>query len=124
MWVVVARLSSVNSSVLHINTNTEYPTRESFKTYYTAGDDEPYIAAEISNENYPARFTVGDHLLTSNISDFSDLDHNGPLEEGRDYGIFVRFFSYNAQVSLAIQVKFWGIIDFINLVGSSFQKEP
>ncbi|XP_065910088.1 uncharacterized protein [Dysidea avara] len=98
VWIVVARLSLANSSVLYINTNEKYPSRESFKTYFTAGDDEPYIVAEISAENYPTKLTLGDHLLTANISDFSDLDYNGPLTEGRDYSVFVRFFSYSSPV--------------------------
>ena len=101
----MARLSLANSSVLYINTNEKYPSRESFKTYFTAGDDEPYIVAEISAENYPTKLTLGDHLLTANISDFSDLDYNGPLTEGRDYSVFVRFFSYSSPVSVTISVQ-------------------
>ena len=98
-WVIAVRLSTAESSVLFSDTNEDYPTRESFETYLTAGDDELYIVAEISAENYPVTFTLGNHNSTFNISDFSDLDDNGPLIEGRDYSIFVRFFSFSALVS-------------------------
>ena len=93
------RLSSASSTVLFSDTNEDYPTRESFETYFTADDDEPYIVAEISAENYPMMFTLGDHSLTASISDFPDLDFNGPLTAGRDYSVFVRFFSFSAPVS-------------------------
>jgi len=97
--VIAVRLSTAESSVLSSDTNEDYPTRESFETYLTADDDELYIVAEISAENYPVTFTLGNHNFTANISDFSDLDLNGPLIEGRDYSIFVRFFSFSASVS-------------------------
>jgi len=100
---VVARLSSANSSLVYIKTNEDYPTRDSFETYFTAGDDDPYIVAEISAENYPTTFTLGDHNFTANISDFHDKDYNGPLTEGRDYSIFIRYFSHSL-VSVTISV--------------------
>lgn len=98
--MIAVRLSSASSSVLFSDTNEDYPTRESFEAYSTAGDDEPYIVAEISAENYPMTFTLGDHNLTANISDFPFLDFNDPLTEGRDYSVFVRFFSFGTPVSL------------------------
>jgi len=85
--------------MLSVDTNEDYPTRESFETYSTAGDDDPYIVAEIAAQNYPMTFILGDHNFTASISDFSDLDFNGPLTEGRDYSVFIRFFSSSAQVS-------------------------
>ena len=97
--MLAVRLSSASSFVLFSNTNEDYPTRESFKTYFTAGDDEPYIVVETSAENYPMTFVLGDHSLTTNISDFPDLDFNGPLTEGRGYSVFVRFFSFSGPVS-------------------------
>ena len=99
VWVVAVRLSSQNSSILLLNTNEEYLTRDSFVSYATAKDDEPYIAAEISQQNYPLTFSLGDNSSTFFISDFPDLYINGPLMEGRLYSIFVRFFSALPQVS-------------------------
>jgi len=98
-WVIAVGLSSASSSILSSDTNEDYPTRESFETYSAAGDDDPYIVAEIAAQNYPVTFTLGDHNLTANISDFSFLDINGPLTEGRDYSVFVRFFSFSVPVS-------------------------
>ena len=92
-WVVAVRLSSQNSSILFVNTNEEYPTENSFANYATAEDDEPYIVAEISQQNYPTTFRLGDNSSTFSISDFPDLYINGPLIEGKLYSIFVRFFS-------------------------------
>jgi len=99
-WVIAVRLSSDISSVLFSDTNEDYPNRESFETYDKAGDDEPYIVAEISAQNYPKMLALGDHLMTANISDFPNLDFNGPLAKGRGYSVFARFFSFSAaQVS-------------------------
>jgi len=97
--VIAVRLSSDISSVLFSDTNEDYPNRESFETYDTAGDDEPYIIAEISAQNYPTTLVLGDHLMTASISDFPNLDFNGPLTEGREYSIFVRFFAISVSVS-------------------------
>ena len=94
--MIAVRLSSADSSMLSSDTNKDFPTRESFETYFTAGDDESYIVAEISAQNYPMTFTLGDHSLTIGIS---DLDFNGPLTVGRDYSVFVRFFSFSSPVS-------------------------
>jgi len=96
---VAIRLSSADSPVLSVNTNEEYPTRSSFKSYDTANDDEPYIVAEISQQNYLQRFRLGDNSSTFNISDFPDIYINGPLTEGRFYSVFVRFFSSRSTVS-------------------------
>ena len=97
--MIAVRLNSADSSMLSSDTNKDFPTRESFETYFTAGDDESYIVAEISAQNYPMTFTLGDHSLTIGISDFPDLDFNGPLTVGRDYSVFVRFFSFSSPVS-------------------------
>ena len=99
VWVVAVRLSSQKSSILMLNTNEEYPTQDSFMSYATAEDDEPYIAAEISQQNYPSTFALGDNSSTFFISDFPDLYINGPLMEGRLYSIFVRYFSALPHVS-------------------------
>ena len=99
VWVVAVRLSSQNSSILLLNTNEEYLTRDSFVSYATAKDDEPYIVAEISQQNYPLTFSLGDNSSTFFTSDFPNLYINGPLMEGRLYSIFVRFFSALPQVS-------------------------
>ena len=118
--MIAVRLSSASSSVLFSNTNKDYPTRESFETYFTVGDDEPYIVAETSAKNYPTRFTLGNGSLTASISDFPDLDYNGPLTEGRDYSVFVRFFSFSAPVSKDICRYMYMHIDFVD---SSFTKK-
>ena len=101
VWVVAVRLSSQDSFILSdsVDTNEEYPTRDSFSSYATAEDDEPYIAAEISQQNYPTTFALGDNSSTFSISDFPDLYINGPLMEGRLFSIFVRFFSALPPVS-------------------------
>ena len=99
VWVVAVRLSSQDSSILSANTSEEYPNRDSFASYGTAEDDEPYIAAEISQQNYPSTFALGDNSSTFFISDFPDLYINGPLMEGRLYSIFVRYFSALPHVS-------------------------
>ena len=98
VWVIAVRLSSRDSDVLSINTDS-YLTRAAFKNYSNALDDEPYIVAEINAEKYPATFALGDNSSTFEYSDFSDLDFNGPLMEGRLYSYFVRFFSSSPPVS-------------------------
>jgi len=100
--VIAVRLSSKDSDVLDANTSA-YFNRSSFKSYSNAMDDEPYIAAEIGAQNYPATFVLGDDSSTSSISDFNDLDTNGPLEEGKYYSFFVRIFSTRPAVSPHIQ---------------------
>ena len=97
--MVAVRLSSENSSILSVDTEVEYPDRDSFESYATADDDEPYIVAEISQQNYPLTFALGDNSSTFNISDFPDIYINGPLTEGRFYSTFVRFFSASPTVS-------------------------
>ena len=99
VWVVAVRLSSQDSPILSVDTNEEYPTQDSFASYTTAEDDEPYIAAEISQQNYPTTFALGDNSSTFSISDFPDLYINGPLMEGRSFSIFVRYFSALPPVS-------------------------
>ena len=99
VWVAAVRLSSQDSPILFVDTNKEYPTRDSFASYATAEDDEPYIAAEISQQNYPTTFALGDNSSTFSISDFPELYINGPLMEGRLFSIFVRYFSALPQVS-------------------------
>ena len=97
--MVAVRLSSQDSPILLVDTSEQYPTRDSFASYGTAEDDEPYITAEISQQNYPTTFALGDNSSTFSISDFPDLYINGPLMEGRLFSIFVRYFSALPQVS-------------------------
>ena len=99
VWVAAVRLSSENGSVLSVDTDVEYPDRNSFASYETAEDDEPYIVAEISQQNYPLTFALGDNSSTFSISDFPDVYINGALQEGRFYSTFVRFFSSSPPVS-------------------------
>ena len=93
------RLSSVDSPVLSVDTNEVYPTENSFESYTTAVDDEPYIVAEISQANFPMLFPLGDNSSSFAISDFPGIYINGPLTEGRVYSVFVRYFSPRPQVS-------------------------
>lgn len=90
---MAVRLSSLNSFILSANISEEYPNRESFASYETAGDDQLYIVAEISQPNYPMMFALGDNVTTFSISDFPNLYINGPLIAGSSYSTFVRFFS-------------------------------
>ena len=92
------RLSSANSPVLSLDTNEVYPTTSSFESYATAGDDEAYIVAEISQANFPMLFPLGDNSSSFAISDFPNIYFNGPLTEGRVYSVFVRYFSPRPQV--------------------------
>lgn len=97
------RLSSRDSDVLKTNTS-RYLNRSSFKNYSNAMDDEPYIVAEIDVSDYPATFALGDNSSTYRISDFFNLDINGPLMEGRPYSFFVRFFSPRPPVNYAVML--------------------
>ena len=101
-WIIAVRLSSVDSFILSVNTSERYPNQSSFENYTTAGDDEPYIVAEISEQVYPMTFALGDNFSTFLISDFPDIYINGPLTEGRSYSVFVRFFSPRTSVSCII----------------------
>lgn len=102
--MIAVLLSSENSSILSVDLDNEYPTRNSFESYANAENDEPYICAEISEQNYQLidTFALGDNSSTFNISDFPDLYINGPLMEGRFYSVFVRFFSNRPSVSFLL----------------------
>ena len=117
--MIAVRLSSANSSVLSINIDEVYPTRNSFQSFTTAGDDQPYIAAEISRQNYPIRFPLGDNSSSFVISDFPFLYINGPLVEGQMYSVSVRFFSPVPDVS-CIMI----ILSIYVLVGLLVSGEP
>ena len=113
------RLSSRDSDVMNIDTNV-YANRAAFKNYSNAMDDEPYIVAEIDTSKYPATFALGDNSSTAEISDFPDLDYNGPLMEGMFYSYFVRFFSPSTLVKSIITVH---ILMLILYVGGSYQEK-
>ena len=107
------RLSSANSPVLSLDTNEVYPTTISFESYATAGDDEAYIVAEISQANFPMLFPLGDNSSSFPISDFPDIYFNGPLMEGRIYSVFVRYFSPRPQVSCILMYVLKGFDDLL-----------
>ena len=115
------RLSSRNSNVTETNTNL-YANRDAFKSYSTAMDDEPYIVAEINATNYPETFALGDNSSTADISDFLNLDYNGPLMEGRLYSYFVRFFSPRIPVQYIVVWHHVHTLD-VDTVGCSCQEK-
>ena len=101
-WVIAIRLSSADSPALSVDLNERYPTRDSFQSYLTAEEDQPYIVAEISRQNYPMTFPLGDNSTSFVISDFPDLYINGPLIEGQMYSVSVRFFPSSPAVSYIV----------------------
>ena len=100
--MIAIRLSSANSPALSVNLNEVYPTRDSFQSYTTAEEDQAYLVAEISRQNYPIRFPLGDNSSSFAISDFPFLYINGPLVEGQMYSVSVRFFPSSPEVSCVV----------------------
>lgn len=113
-WVVVIRLDNTMLTFDHVQNPSEvYPDTSMFTNYSTnVAPFQPYIAAEISADNYQesSMFLIGDNDSTSGLNDFPGLYQNGPLEAGSEYTAFVRAFVNTVPVSgLCMCVKsVWG----------------
>lgn len=102
-WIVVIRLDDTTTFDPMENPSQVFPDASAFGNYssHLVLPNSPYIAAEISADNYQGNsvFVIGDEAGTMSINDFPLLYENGPLLEGAEYTAFVRAFTNTVPVS-------------------------
>ena len=97
-WVIAMKVGE--SFNLDQDPTLSFPDNSSFTTYSTSIPvDTPYIVAEITVSRLPSSFILGDGNGTRALNDFPNRYHNGPLEEGTQYAVFVWGFSPAVPVS-------------------------